>query len=73
MKITNTFPTGDIGWGLSVTIGSGLVEAAITGPVSGHYNGDWMTPEEAEAIGVGFIQAAQAAREKFAKKAPVAV
>lgn len=63
-RVTKKFPTGDAGWGICITAGTGLVEAAITGPKFGHYSGDWMTPEEAEKIGLDLIQAAQTAREK---------
>jgi hypothetical protein len=64
MKSMHKFPAGSNGWGVCVVSGKGEVQAAITGPQEGFYAGDWMTPEQAEAIGIGFIQAAQAAREK---------
>jgi hypothetical protein len=60
------FSTGDSGWGICITSGTGAVEVAITGPQSGHYNGDWMTPEQAEEIGLGLIHSAQDARDKAA-------
>lgn len=63
-RVTKKFPTGDAGWGICITSGTGQVEAAITGPKFGHYSGDWMTPDEAEQIGLGIIHAAQKAREK---------
>lgn len=62
--IQKKFPTGPGGWGICVTSGTNKVEASITGPQSGWYSGSWMTPEEAEKIGVGLIQAAQTARER---------
>jgi hypothetical protein len=71
MKTVQNFPTGDSGWGVAITSGKIGVEIAITGPQSGHYNGDWMTPEQAEAIGLGIIHAAQTTREKSAEKAEV--
>jgi hypothetical protein len=64
------FPAGSDGWGVCVTAGKGVVEVSISGPQTGHYPGDWMTPEQAEVIGLGIIQAAQTAREK--EKMPVA-
>lgn len=67
-RLTKTFPAGSSGWGVCITPGKIGVEAAITGPEGGHYPGDWMTPEQAEAIGIGFIQAAQKAREKQASE-----
>lgn len=67
MKTMNEFPAGDAGWGVAITNARAGVEVSITGPQSGWYPGDWMTPEQAEAIGLGIIHAAQAAREKAQK------
>lgn len=65
-KATKKFTTGDSGWGVTITSGKIGVELAITGPQSGHYSGDWMTPEQAEKIGMGLIHKAQEARDKAA-------
>lgn len=65
-RSAKNFPAGDSGWGVCITSGKIGVEIAITGPKSGHYPGDWMTPEQAEEIGLGLIHKAQEARDKAA-------
>lgn len=62
---------GDSGWGTAVTVGTGLVEASIYGPQGGWYGGDWMSPEQAEALGMGLIVAAAEARERNKPSVPL--
>lgn len=58
------YPTGSANWGLLLYVGNDTVQAAITGPFGGKTDGDFMTPEQADEIGLGFIHAAQAARDE---------
>jgi hypothetical protein len=70
-KSSKNFPAGPNGWGVQVTAGASGVEVAITGPQRGHYPGDWMTPEQAEELGLGLIHKAQESRDKAAARVAV--
>lgn len=63
-RLTKNYPTGDAGWGICIASYIDQVEIAVTGPQSGHYPGDVMTPEQADTIALGLIRAAQKARER---------
>lgn len=61
---------GKRGWGVDVTAGRVGVQVSVTGPEGGWYSGDWMSPEQAEALGVSLIQRAAEARAKAAQHKP---
>lgn len=64
MQIFQRYQTGSNGWNLDIITSTGMVGVALNGPQSKHYDGDFMTPEEAERIAEGLLRAAKEARER---------